>query len=262
MPLSQSCLLSISRPARLLVAVIAGSVYTRPIDAWRHQGYRYDDRPIKHDSSRKRGQTVIPPRARAALRSARLSGSERTTSLLSSPFSLPLLSHYATLRSHCVTEIILLAKLFGACLVPCVFFLSVMENRKEILSEGGQLGTTVGKAGSNLSEAVGSPLREQRGKIIHRNCTSPGASLCSRDRADEEVDSTRRSLCADVRPVIMSSSTERPQHDHNNKDGSSTDTESDFYEEIDVSCTPESMDYPNGKGKSHDTVILFVTSMH
>ncbi|XP_067112471.1 homeobox even-skipped homolog protein 1 isoform X2 [Osmerus mordax] len=122
-----------------------------------------------------------------------------------------------------------------------------MENRKDILSEGGQLGTAVGKTGSNLSEAIGSPVREPRGKIVHRNCTSPGASPCSRNRADEEVDSTRRSLCADVRPVIMSSSTERPRHDHNNKDGSSTDTESDFYEEIDVSCTPESMDYPNGK---------------
>ncbi|XP_062301769.1 homeobox even-skipped homolog protein 1 [Osmerus eperlanus] len=128
-----------------------------------------------------------------------------------------------------------------------------MENRKDILSEGGQLGTAVGKTGSNLSEAIGSPVREPRGKIVHRNCTSPGASPCSRDRADEEVDSTRRSLCADVRPVIMSSSTERPRHDHNNKDGSSTDTESDFYEEIDVSCTPESMDYPNGKGRNGES---------
>lgn len=33
------------------------------------------------------------------------------------------------------------------------------------------------------------------------------------------------------------------------RDGSSSDTESDFYEEIDVSCTPESMDYPAGRGR-------------
>lgn len=33
------------------------------------------------------------------------------------------------------------------------------------------------------------------------------------------------------------------------RDGSSSDTESDFYEEIDVSCTPESLDYPAGRGR-------------
>ncbi|XP_066532007.1 homeobox even-skipped homolog protein 1 isoform X2 [Hoplias malabaricus] len=32
-----------------------------------------------------------------------------------------------------------------------------------------------------------------------------------------------------------------------NKEGSGSDAESDFYEEIDVSCTPESMDYPSGQ---------------
>nr|XP_061808963.1 homeobox protein XHOX-3-like [Nerophis lumbriciformis] len=37
------------------------------------------------------------------------------------------------------------------------------------------------------------------------------------------------------------------------QDGSSSDTESDFYEEIDVSCTPESMDYPSNKDGNGDS---------
>ncbi|CDQ94568.1 unnamed protein product [Oncorhynchus mykiss] len=124
-----------------------------------------------------------------------------------------------------------------------------MENRKEMvmLAEGGQLGTVVGKTGSNFSEAVGSPAQEPQGKTVHRNCLSPGSAPYSRDRADEEVEGAQGRVCADVRPVGMSSSTERHRIDHTNKETSSSDTESDFYEEIDVSCTPESMDYPNGK---------------
>lgn len=136
-----------------------------------------------------------------------------------------------------------------------------MENRKEMvmLAEGGQLGTAVGKTGSNLSEAVGSPERESQGKTVHRNYTSPGSAPYSRDRADEEVEGAQGRVCADVRPVGMSSSTERRRIDHTNKEISSSDTESDFYEEIDVSCTPESMDYPNGKGNEKNGMTLFIS---
>ncbi|XP_038827508.1 homeobox protein XHOX-3-like [Salvelinus namaycush] len=132
-----------------------------------------------------------------------------------------------------------------------------MENRKEMvmLAEGGQLGTAVGKTGSNLSEAVGSPARESQGKTVRRNYTSPGSAPYSQDRADEEVKGARGRVCADIRPVGMSSSTESHRLDHTNKEASSSDTESDFYEEIDVSCTPESMDYPNGKGRNGDSPI-------
>uniref|UniRef100_A0A3Q0QYF3 Even-skipped homeobox 1 n=1 Tax=Amphilophus citrinellus TaxID=61819 RepID=A0A3Q0QYF3_AMPCI len=122
-----------------------------------------------------------------------------------------------------------------------------MESREEMvmLAEGGQLG----KNGSNLSEAIGSPAREPQGKPGHRGCLSTGGAPYSRDRSDPVVEeSARRNLCADVRPVGTSSSGERHQTDHHHKDGSSSDTESDFYEEIDVSCTPESMDYPTAKG--------------
>lgn len=122
-----------------------------------------------------------------------------------------------------------------------------MESREEMvmLAEGGQLG----KSGSNLSEAIGSPVREPPGKPGHRGCLSPGAAPYSRDRSDLAAeDSARRNMSADARLVGTSASGERRQADHHHKDGSSSDTESDFYEEIDVSCTPESMDYPTAKG--------------
>lgn len=115
-----------------------------------------------------------------------------------------------------------------------------------MLAEGSQLG----KSGSNLSGAVGSPVREPQGKQGHRSCLSPGAAPYSRDRAEVVMEeSARRNMCADMRPVGTSSSGERHRSDHPHKDGSSSDTESDFYEEIDVSCTPESMDYPTAKGR-------------
>ncbi|KAK7898561.1 hypothetical protein WMY93_019414 [Mugilogobius chulae] len=45
------------------------------------------------------------------------------------------------------------------------------------------------------------------------------------------------------------------------KDGSSSDPESDFYEEIDVSCTPESMDYPRKRvqTETHLTTTTITT---
>lgn len=121
-----------------------------------------------------------------------------------------------------------------------------MESKEEAvrLAEGGQLG----KNGSNLPEAIGTPGREPLGKPGSRSCLSPGAAPYSRDRTELVEGSPRRNVCADARPVSTSLSIERHRTDRAHKDGSSSDTESDFYEEIDVSCTPESMDYPTSKG--------------
>nr|XP_020469844.1 homeobox even-skipped homolog protein 1 isoform X2 [Monopterus albus] len=126
-----------------------------------------------------------------------------------------------------------------------------MENRKEMgmLAEGGQLG----KSGASLSEANETPVQEPQAKPGHRNCLSPGAAPYSRDRTEMVEDSPRRNMCADMRPVGTSSSGERQRTDYPHKDGSSSDTESDFYEEIDVSCTPESMDYQKAKGRNGDS---------
>ncbi|XP_019718996.1 homeobox even-skipped homolog protein 1 [Hippocampus comes] len=59
----------------------------------------------------------------------------------------------------------------------------------------------------------------------------------------EEI--ARRNLCAEIG--------DRHRGDGPHKDGSSSDTESDFYEDIDVSCTPESMDYPSAKGRNGES---------
>ncbi|XP_023673497.1 homeobox even-skipped homolog protein 1 [Paramormyrops kingsleyae] len=130
-----------------------------------------------------------------------------------------------------------------------------MENRKEMVMfvEGGQLGTLAGKIGSNLSEAVGSPVQEPQEKVLHRNCLSPRSVPSSRKRADEEVEDIRSDVCSDIRPGGVPSASGKTQLELTNKGHSSSDTESDFYEEIDVSCTPESMDYPNGKGRPGDS---------
>lgn len=124
----------------------------------------------------------------------------------------------------------------------------VMESREEMvmLAEGGQLGKSV----ANLTEAIGTPVREPQGKPVHRSCLSPASAPYSRDRTELVMEeSARRNMCSDMRPVDTSSP---GLTDHHRKDGSSSDTESDFYEEIDVSCTPESMDYPTTKGRIRD----------
>ncbi|KAM6899753.1 homeobox even-skipped homolog protein 1 [Xenentodon cancila] len=127
-----------------------------------------------------------------------------------------------------------------------------MESREEAarLAEGGQLG----KSGSNLPEAIVSPGREPLGKQGSRSCLSPGAAPYSRERSELLVEErARRNMCADARPVTTSSSIKRHRAERTHKDDSSSDTESDFYEEIEVSCTPESMDYPTAKGRNGDS---------
>ncbi|XP_010080670.1 PREDICTED: homeobox even-skipped homolog protein 1-like, partial [Pterocles gutturalis] len=111
-----------------------------------------------------------------------------------------------------------------------------METRKEMVMflEGTQLGALVGKRVPNLSEAVGSPAPEPQEKMIHRNCLSPRPGpLSSRERGgggggggggedEEEVE----------QPPAPEPPSSKGQQ-------SSSDTESDFYEEIEVSCTPD-----------------------
>ncbi|KAG7275487.1 hypothetical protein CRUP_022739 [Coryphaenoides rupestris] len=134
-----------------------------------------------------------------------------------------------------------------------------------MLAEEGQRATAVGKTRSRLSEAIGSPAREPpqlQGKpAVPRSCTSPGgAASYARDRVEMEMEESvlRRNMCAaDMRPVtVSSSSSERRRDDRPHREVSSSDTESDFYEEIDVSCTPESMDYPTSKGRNMNSPIL------
>lgn len=109
-----------------------------------------------------------------------------------------------------------------------------------------------GKSGSTLTEAIGSPAGEPQGKLSQR---SPGSVPYPRDRTELVMDEgSRTNLCADARSHGTPSSGERHRTDQRHKDASSSDNESDFYEEIDVSCT-EGMDYPTTKGGSRFHVL-------
>ncbi|XP_033375464.1 homeobox even-skipped homolog protein 1 [Parus major] len=147
-----------------------------------------------------------------------------------------------------------------------------METRKEMVMflEGTTLGALVGKRVPNLSEAVGSPAAEPQEKMIHRNCISPRPGpLSSRERGggggggggedEEEVEvlpgtgtvPESRSAAA----ALLSAGQQppgAPELPSSKGQQSSSDTESDFYEEIEVSCTPDcatgSAEYQHSKG--------------
>lgn len=130
-----------------------------------------------------------------------------------------------------------------------------MDTSKDMLlrAEGGQNGRT----GSNLSEATGDPMREHTDKPIQQNSLSPGPVPYSRN-LDEAIKGQRIAKCGDMALDSKRSAPDRELSDIPNKDSSSSDAESDLYEEIDVSCTPESMDYPSGQGKQNvDFIIVY-----
>lgn len=140
-----------------------------------------------------------------------------------------------------------------------------MEGRKDMVMflEGGQLGTLVGKRVPGLAEAVGSPAPDSQDKMMHRSCLSPraGPPLAARERAageDEEVEvlpgagtgpegrSAAAALLSTGQPAAPEPLAAKGQQ-------SSSDTESDFYEEIEVSCTPDcaarsAAEYQHSKG--------------
>uniref|UniRef100_F6R8N2 Even-skipped homeobox 1 n=1 Tax=Mus musculus TaxID=10090 RepID=F6R8N2_MOUSE len=123
-----------------------------------------------------------------------------------------------------------------------------MESRKDMVMflDGGQLGTLVGKRVSNLSEAVSSPLPEPPEKMVPHGCLSPRAGPpTSRERGgggqeEEPVDGLAGSaagLGAEPRSAgaaMLGPGPPVPSADSLSGQGqpSSSDTESDFYEEI------------------------------
>lgn len=150
-----------------------------------------------------------------------------------------------------------------------------MESRKDMVMflDGGQLGSLVGKRVSNLSEAVSSPLPEPPEKMVPHGCLSPRAGPpTSRERGgggqeEEPVDGLAGSaagLGAEPRSAgaaMLGPGPPVPSADSLSGQGqpSSSDTESDFYEEIEVSCTPDcatgNAEYQHSKG-SHLVPLL------
>ncbi|XP_058035890.1 homeobox even-skipped homolog protein 1 [Ahaetulla prasina] len=148
-----------------------------------------------------------------------------------------------------------------------------METRKEMVLflDGVQLGPVAGKRAPNMAEAVGVSGLDPQDKMMPRICSSSrAASLSAREnggagREEEEVEvlpapgtvPENRSAAAALLSANQQTSlhrlppTKAPQ--------SSSDTESDFYEEIEVSCTPDcapdNAEYhlQHGKGQCSDT---------
>lgn len=174
---------------------------------------------------------VIPPRVRAALSSARIA---------------------QLLVCVCCSKLFYQAP---GDLALCSR-LTVMDSAKDMLmrAEGGQVGTLSAKTGSNSTEATGDPMRKLPNKQINQNRLSPVSY--SQNLMDDVTMGQRSAKYGDVTLASKPSAPDRDLSDIPNKDASSSDTESDLYEEIDVSCTPESMDYPSGQGKSCGSYII------
>nr|XP_004652840.1 homeobox even-skipped homolog protein 1 [Jaculus jaculus] len=149
-----------------------------------------------------------------------------------------------------------------------------MESRKDMVMflDGGQLGTLVGKRVSNLSEAMGSPLSEPPEKMVPHACLSPRAGpLVSRERGgggpeEEPVDGLAGSAAGlGAEPRAAGAAMLGPGPPVSSADSlsgqgqpSSSDTESDFYEEIEVSCTPDcttgNAEYQHSKGPGSEAL--------
>lgn len=139
--------------------------------------------------------------------------------------------------------------------------LTVMDSAKDMLmrAEGGHVGTLSAKTGSNLTEASGDPMRKLPDKPVNQNRLSPVPY--SQNLVDDATKGHRSAKYGDVTLASKPSAPDRDLSDIPNKEASSSDAESDLYEEIDVSCTPESMDYPSGQGKKklrHSILVLLV----
>ncbi|XP_078284578.1 homeobox protein XHOX-3-like isoform X1 [Rhinoraja longicauda] len=135
-----------------------------------------------------------------------------------------------------------------------------MESRKEMLlmMERGQHGNRIGRRLPNLLESAGSPVNESHENVVHRSCLSPRSSSMTPENRDEE---------ADVNTLIRPGS-RLPVPDKSSSDGCSTkskslsiqnspESESDYYGEIDVSCTPNctpgNQENQTNKGNGHSS---------
>ncbi|KAF5908096.1 homeobox even-skipped protein 1, partial [Clarias magur] len=118
-----------------------------------------------------------------------------------------------------------------------------MESKKGglIMTEGGHTGTL----SSNFSEVTGDHVRDQQNKAARRNGTAPDCFPSLRDRVHETLEETQSGPFKEMRPTRKQ---EKQLSDHPKKEASSSDAESDFYDGIDASCTPERMDYHTAQG--------------
>ncbi|XP_041040940.1 homeobox even-skipped homolog protein 1 isoform X2 [Carcharodon carcharias] len=138
-----------------------------------------------------------------------------------------------------------------------------MESRKEMLlmMERGQHGNLAGRRVSNLSEPAGSPVTESQENVVQRNCLSPESAPVTLESGDEETDA-RADGSTQMRPGSRLLVPDKSSLDGRSAKSkclsvqNSPETESDYYDEIDVSCTadcvPGNQDYHGNKGHSSD----------
>lgn len=126
-----------------------------------------------------------------------------------------------------------------------------MESKRDIVqrAENGQILVRGTISGADMTEDSGSPVREPHQKVTQVGCPSPRSPSYLQSGSDAVVmEGARNGKFGDTRSAgkplpVISDKPERP-----NKEPSSSSEESDFYEEIDVSCTTDSMEYPEKQG--------------
>lgn len=126
-----------------------------------------------------------------------------------------------------------------------------MDTKRDIVqrAENGQVLVRGTISGAEITEDAGSPVCEQHQRATQVGCPSPRSPSYLQSGADAVMmEGPRNGKFGDTRPVgkplsVINDKPERP-----NKEPSSSSEESDFYEEIEVSCTTDRMEYPEKQG--------------
>lgn len=137
-----------------------------------------------------------------------------------------------------------------------------MDNKRDVLqrAESGQILVRGTISGAELTEITGSPAREPHQKVIQGVCPSPRSPSYLQSGSEAVMmEGARNGTYGDTRPTgkpspLIGEKPERP-----NKEPCSSSEESDFYEEIDVSCTTDSMDYPDKQGTADHSSLSFLS---
>ncbi|XP_041932488.1 homeobox even-skipped homolog protein 1 isoform X1 [Alosa sapidissima] len=123
-----------------------------------------------------------------------------------------------------------------------------MDNKRDVVqrTENSQVLVRGTISGAELTDATRSPAREPHQKALQGTCPSPRSpSYLQSGSESVMMEGSRNGKYGDTRPAGKSSPIIGDKPERPNKEPSSSSEESDFYEEIDVSCTTDSMEYPD-----------------
>ncbi|XP_076157512.1 homeobox even-skipped homolog protein 1 [Alosa pseudoharengus] len=145
-----------------------------------------------------------------------------------------------------------------------------MDNNRDVVqrTENSQVLVRGTISGAELTDTTRSPAREPHQKALQGTCPSPRSpSYLQSGSESVMMEGSRNGKYGDTRPAGKSSPIIGDKPERPNKEPCSSSEESDFYEEIDVSCTTDSMEYPDKQGKdvdvtSHNTESLNTGKMN